>query len=135
MARTYRIKCSHCGEVTNSPTPRCAKCGTEIDLNAGGIIQLYRMGNFIGGAAGFGLYINEQPYGAIGNRETLLFPLPYGEYKFHVVCGMSRRCNDPVIRLTPQDRHICLKVHMVPGVFTNSFAVERADPSSMPAVD
>ena len=32
-------------------------------------IAVYRMGNFVGMANGFGLYLNEQPFGAIGNKE------------------------------------------------------------------
>ena len=61
-----------------------------------------------------------------------MIPLPYGEHLLHIVCGMSRRCNDPVFKLSPEDPYICMKVHMVPGVFTNSFKIERVDPATMP---
>lgn len=133
MAKVFRMKCPHCGNVVNVPqTDPCPKCGTLLDTNQPAAIAVYRMGNFMGAAAGFGIYINNEPYGAIGNRETLIFPLPYGSYQMHVVCGMNRRCNDPVITLSPNDPFVCLKVHMKMGFVQNSFIIERADPSTMP---
>ena len=129
----YRVKCPACGEAVNlSASGPCPKCGAQISAEAPARIRLYRMGNFVGVANAFGIYINEQPYGYIGNKETLTFPLPYGSYKMHIVCGMNRKCNDPVIELTPQDNDVCLKVHIKMGLFRNSFIIERADPSSMP---
>ena len=133
MAKKYRMKCPRCGNVVNlTASGACEKCGAELNVQQPAAIALYRMGNFVGSANGFGLYINEQPFGAIGNKESLTIPLPYGEYKLHVVCGMNRKCNDPVIRLTPEDPFVCLKVHMKMGFIQNSFILERVDPSTMP---
>ena len=116
MAKVFRMKCPHCGNVVNVPqTGPCPKCGTLLDTNQPAAIAVYRMGNFMGAATGFGIYINNEPYGAIGNRETLILPLPYGSYQMHVVCGMIRRCNDPIIPLSPNDPFVCLKVHMKMG--------------------
>ena len=129
----YRVKCPQCGEIVNLPgTGPCPKCKTPIDVNMPGMIELYRMGNFMGSANGFSIYINEVPFGHIGNKEHLIFPLPYGDYMMHIACGMNRRCNDPVIHLTPEDPHACLKVHMKMGFTQNSFILERVDPSEMP---
>ena len=80
----------------------------------------------------YGIYLNEQPCGAIANRETVTIPLPYGQYKMHIVSGMNRKCNDPVFDLTPQDPHVCAKVHMKMGFIQNKFIIERVDPSTMP---
>jgi hypothetical protein len=133
MAKTYRIRCPRCGNPVNlSASGACPQCSAPLSVDAPASISIYRMGNFYGAANGFGIYINEQPYGAIGNRETLTFPLPYGEYKIHVVCGMNRKCNDPVITLSESDTNVCLKVHMKAGFFQNSFILERVDPSTMP---
>ena len=133
MAKKFRVKCPQCKEVINlAGTGACPKCGTLIDVNMPGMIELYRMGNMMGAATGYGIYINDVPFGAIGNKESLCFPLPYGEYKMHIVCGMNRKCNDPVIKLTPEEKHVCLKVHMKMGFVQNSFILERVDPSTMP---
>lgn len=129
----YRVKCPKCGEIANlSCSGPCPKCGTPITVNMPASISLYRMGNFYGGAAGYGIYLNDVPFGHIGNRESLVFPLPYGDYKLHIVCGANRKCNDPVITLTPQDPHVCLKVHIKMGFIRNSFILERVNPSEMP---
>lgn len=133
MAKRYRVKCPVCGEVINLPgSGPCTKCGTPISVDQPCSIELYRMGNMMGAATGFGLYVNEVPYGAIANRESLILPLPYGSYKLHVVCGMNRKCNDPVVNLTPEDPRVCMKVHMKMGFVQNTFLLERVDPSTMP---
>ena len=133
MARTYRMKCPACGNVQNlNGSGPCAKCGAPLYVEQPAAIAVYRMGNFVGMANGFGLYLNEQPFGAIGNKESLTIPLPYGEYKLHVVCGMNRKCNDPVFRLSPEDPYVCVKVSMKMGFIQNKFIVDRVDPATMP---
>lgn len=133
MPRIFRMKCPNCGKVQNLyASGPCPECGNPLQVEQPAAIALYRMGNFMGAANGFGLYVNEQPFGAIGNRETIIIPLPYGDYKMHVVCGMNRRCNDPIIRLSPQDPYVCLKVHMKMGFWQNQFILERVDPATMP---
>ena len=133
MARIFRMKCPACGNIQNlNASGPCKTCSTQLTVEQPAAIALYRMGNYMGSATGFGIYINDQPYGAIGNRENLIIPLPYGEYKLHIVCGMNRKCNDPVIRLSPEDPYVCMKVHMKMGFFANSFIIERVDPSTMP---
>ena len=133
MAKHYRVKCSKCGEIINLPgSGPCPKCGALLSVDAPASISLYRMGNFVGSANGFGIYVNEVPFGAIGNRESLVLPLPYGSYKLHVVCGMNRKCNDPVVTLSPEDPRVCMKVHMKMGFVQNTFLLERVDPSTMP---
>lgn len=132
MAKVYRIKCS-CGEVSNVyPGSTCPKCKQPINLPPDGIIYLYRKGSPLGIAGGFGIYINGQPYGFIGNRETVRIPLPYGSYNLHIASGMNRRCNDFVINLTPENRQAFMKVWMRPGFWTNSFVLEPSVPEEMP---
>ena len=73
MAKYYRMKCPNCGNVVNvNGTGPCPKCSAPLDVNQPAAIALYRMGNFMGAATGFGLYINNQPFGAIANRESLI---------------------------------------------------------------
>lgn len=132
MAKVYRFKCT-CGEVSNVyPGGTCPKCKQPINLPGDGIIYLYRKGSPLGVAGGFGLYINGEPYGFIGNRETVRIPLPYGTYNLHVASGMNRRCNDMVINLTPENRQAFMKVWMKPGFWTNSFVLEPSVPDEMP---
>ncbi len=135
MAIRYRVKCPNCGEVMDVDMPGpCKKCNAPISLNKDGCIQLYRMGNFMGCAGGFGLYINGTPYGYIANKQSLRIPLDAGTYTLHVAVGLSRNCNDPVIEIKPGSRALhCYKVRMKPGVWTNDFVVEPARFEDMPA--
>lgn len=130
MAAKLRIKCPHCGKIGNiiPANPLCPSCANPIAIPGDACIYLYRQGSPIGIAGGFGLYLNNQPFGHIGNQELLCFPLPYGKYNLHVATGMNRRCNDMLIELTPHNRCVYYKVHMRMGFWTNSFVLEPVDP-------
>ncbi len=133
MAIRYRIKCPSCGTVSNvSGNGPCPRCGSLISVETPASFSLYRMGDFRGSATGLSIYINNEPYGQIGNRECLTFPMPYGEYLIHIACGMNRKCNDPVIKLSPEDPNVYMQIRMKAGFFQNSFILNRADPSTMP---
>lgn len=132
MSVMLRVKCS-CGEVANAtPGSCCRKCKKPLEFAPDALFTLYRKGSPIGIAGGFGIYINGEPYGYIGNRETLKIPLKYGTYNIHVAVGMSRNCNDMVINLTPQNRHAFAKVWIKPGFWANSFVLEHATADEMP---
>ena len=99
-----RYKCS-CGHVINTEFGAyCEKCRQPLNIPEEGMLYFYRKGSPIGIAGGFGIYIDEQPYGYIGNKESLHIPLKYGTHRLHVACGMNRRCNDLIIEITPQNR-------------------------------
>lgn len=133
MAIKYRLKCPQCGEVLNTyHDTQCPKCRNNLFVNQPGMLQLYRMGNFFGHAGAFGVYINGQPYGYIGNRESLKISLPYGTYNLHIACGMSRKCNDLLFTLTPETPRMYAKTYIKPGFWTNSFGIEVARPEEMP---
>ncbi len=136
MASLWRIKCA-CGNVANAaPGQVCPKCKRPYEFpQAGGYIQLYRKGSPMGIASGFGLYLNDQPLGYIGNKETVKMPVPFGTHKLHVAVGMSRKCTDLMINVTPQAPRAFVKVWMKPGFWTNSFVLEPASPEEMPNVD
>lgn len=131
MAAKIRVKCPHCGEVENvhSEVGICSKCRQPYDFSGGGSIYLYRQGSPLGVAGGFGIYINSQPCGHIGNKELLRIPVQYGTYNLHVAAGMSRRCQDMQITISPQCPVAYTKVHMRPGFWTNSFVIEPVDPN------
>ena len=102
MNKLLRVKCS-CGNVMNAYAGQvCNNCRQPINIPQGGMIYLYRMGSPIGIASGFGIYINGEPFGYIGNKETLRIPVAFGSYNLHVASGMNRRCNDFVINITPE---------------------------------
>ena len=131
MAATLRVKCPHCGEVNNTPAINapCSKCRQPLSIEDEGSIYIYRQGSFYGVAGGFGLYINDQPYGYIGNRELLRIPVKYGTYKLHSAVGMSRKCTDLVVTISPQNPVVYTKVYIKPGFWTNSFVIEYVDPN------
>ena len=132
MANELRFKCS-CGNVVNTlPGAICKKCKQPFDIPGDGMIYLYRKGSPFGFAGGFGLYINGEAYGQVGNRETLRIPVKYGTYNIHVAAGMNRRCNDMVLNITPETRFGFLKVWMRPGFWTNSFVLEPSTPEEIP---
>ncbi len=132
MATTLRVKCS-CGEVLNTtPGSYCPKCKQPLYIPEDAVIYLYRKGSPLGIAGGFGIYINGEPMGFIGNKETICIPVKYGMHTLHVARGMNRKCNDLHINLTPQNRRAYAKVWMRPGFWTNSFVLEVARPEEMP---
>ena len=92
MAAKIRIKCPHCGDASNVHTVQdvCPECKKPMDLVEEGSIYIYRQGSVYGVAGGFGLYINGEPFGHIGNRELLRIPVKFGTYNIHSAVGMSR---------------------------------------------
>ena len=130
MAAKMRFKCPHCGEIVNArpDATQCPECHRPVSMQAPAYIYLYRQGSFYGVAGGFGVYINGQPFGYIGNKELLCIPVAYGSYTLHCAVGMSRECRDMVVNLTPQCPVAYTKVYIKPGFWTNSFVIEPVDP-------
>ena len=127
-----RVKCS-CGEVMNAqPGGICSKCKKPLDIPGDAVIRLYRMGSPLGVAGGFGIYLNGEPMGHIGNKETVMLPVKYGTDTLHVAAGMNRKCQDLTCTLTPENRFANAKVWMKPGFWSNSFVIEPAAPEEMP---
>lgn len=130
MSAKIRIKCPHCGEANNvhSVNDPCPKCHMATNVMEEGSIYIYRQGSFYGVAGGFGLFINGQPYGYIGNKELLRIPVRYGTYNIHSAVGMSRKCRDLAVTITPATPVAYTKVYIKPGFWANSFVVEPVDP-------
>ena len=100
MSNLFRVKCS-CGKVLNAAVGNvCPKCKQPLKFSPDGMISIYRKGSPLGIAGGFGLYLNGEPYGHIGNRETVKIPVAFGTYTLHVAAGMNRRCTDLIINVT-----------------------------------
>lgn len=132
MSNELRVKCA-CGHAANIlPGSNCPKCKQPLAIPEDGLISIYRKGSPLGIAGGFGLYLNGEPIGYIGNRETVKIPVAYGSYTLHVAAGMNRRCTDLTITVTPENRFAYAKVWMKPGFWTNSFVIEPAAPDEMP---
>ncbi len=133
MAIASRVKCPKCGDVLNiyADVP-CPKCGQPLQNQNSGMILMYRMGSFFGVAGGFGIYINGEPMGHIGNKETLRIPLPYGTYTVHIAVGMSRKCEDATVTLSPESPDSYMKVSIKPGAWTNSFRATVVSREEMP---
>ncbi len=124
-----RYRCAN-GHVFDSKDFQtvCPKCGAP--LPSGGLIQIYRMGNFMGGAVGMGIYINDVPHGHIGNRQSIRLSVPFGMHKVHVTHTTTRSCNDPVYTVTPEYPYVWCKAHFSKGGF--GITVEQANPQDMP---
>ncbi len=132
MARSFRVKCA-CGNVMNAtPGSVCSKCRQPVMFPQGGIFSLYRMGSPLGVAGGFGIYINGEPMGHIGNKETVHIPLPYGTFNIHVAVGMSRKCQDLIVNITPENNMAYAKVYIKPGFWANSFVIQSCTAADMP---
>ena len=132
MTGRYRVRCSRCGNVTdiNTDIP-CPQCGNQL-APMGGEIKLYRMGSPLGVAIGLGVYIDGQPCGHIGNKETVSYTLPFGTHTVHMTAGMSRKCVDMTVTLSPQAPVGYLKAHIKPGFISNTIVIEPALPQDMP---
>ena len=131
MAKTYRLRCPACGEVMDgAEVHACTKCGAEIP--AEGMIQLYRKGSPIAMAATFGIYINGEPTGHIGNTQNLYIPVAYGTYNLHFTCGMTRRCKDLQVTISPDAPNAYVKVGMKSGFWANTLIPELAKEEEMP---
>ncbi len=129
----YRVKCPQCGNVIDvTGSLPCPKCGTAIDINMGGMVQLYRMGSPIGVAVGYGIYLDDQPFGHLANKQSILIPVPFGNHKIHMTCGMTRRCQDLLFNVSPESPNVYAKAHIKPGFWTNTIVVEFANPAEMP---
>ena len=132
MAKQLRVKCS-CGNVVNAvPGENCRKCGAPLNFPGDALISLYRKGSPLGIAGGFGIYLNGEPMGYVGNRKTVRIPVNYGTYTLHVAVGMNRKCSDLTMVLTPEARHAYVMVWMKPGFWTNSFVLEPSSAEEMP---
>ena len=130
MSAKIRIKCPNCGEAKNvhSINESCPECKNPLGIVEEGNIYIYRQGSFYGIAGGFGLYINGEPYGYIGNKELLRLPVKFGTYNIHAAVGMSRSCRDLQVTISPENPVAYTKVYIKPGFWTNSFVVEPLDP-------
>ena len=127
MSQLLRIKCPSCGQVVDiqaSGAP-CTKCKTPLILPEEGVLQLYRMGNPLGMAVGFGVYLNDIPMGHLANAE-------YGHYKVTFSQGMSRKCQAAEVDITPENRFAYVKVHIKPGFFANTLVAEQSTADQMP---
>ncbi|MBR4942054.1 MAG: hypothetical protein IKZ19_08655 [Clostridia bacterium] len=126
----FRVKCPHCSKVVNiaEGSDICPECRMQVAIPTEGRIYLYRQGSPYGIAGGFGVFINGIPKGYIGNKETICFPVAYGQYTIHCAVGMSKKCTDLTVNVTPQYPRGCCKVYMKPGFWANSFVIEPLDP-------
>ena len=132
MDKLLRVKCS-CGHVMNAlPGGYCAKCKAPLNIETDGMILLYRKGSPFGIAGGFGIYLNGEPMGYVGNREMVRIPVKYGSYNLHVAAGLNRKCNDLKIFINPEHPNAYTKVWLKPGFLTNSFVLEWSTPEEMP---
>ena len=131
MAAKLRVKCPHCGDAENafSVNDVCPKCKQPYGLSDEGSIYINRQGSVYGVAGSFGIYINEQPFGYIGNKELLRIPVKFGTYTIHSAVGMSRKCRDLTVTVTPENPAVYTKVYIKPGFWANSFVVEYVDPN------
>ncbi len=130
--KNLRLKC-RCGHVFDGMYGNvCPRCRQKMEIPKQGLIQIYRKGSPLGIANGFGIYIDGVPMGHIGNKQMVNIPVDFGRHNIHVAVGMSRRCTDLVVKVSPEHPIAYAKVYMRPGFWTNSFVVEPAAVEEMP---
>lgn len=129
MKMRFRCPAGHVFDG-NETTTVCPTCGTPLQLANCGAIQMYRMGNYMGCAVGMGIYIDEVPFGHIGNCESLRIVLPFGPHKIHVTHTTTRACNDPIVVIDPANPIVYVKAHFRAMGF--KIGVDVVDPSTMP---
>ncbi len=133
MAIAYRIKCPQCGEIVDIHADQnCPKCSTPLTIQNEGMIQLYRMGSPNGMAVGYGIHLNNEPMGHLANKESIRYPLPYGSYTVHLTCGMTRRCQDLTVTLSPESPVAYLKGSIKTGFWSNTMIITPSTREEMP---
>jgi len=130
-----RFKCPACGKIVDSSNGTCPKCFKPLPDAPTSFVQIYRMGSPLGIAVGYGVYINGEPFGHIANKESIRIPLPYGTYTFHFTCGMTRKCEDLTVTLSPDSPKAFVKARIRAGFWTNKIVAELSDEASMPPLN
>ncbi len=128
-----RIKCPACGEVLNIQGDcLCSKCGAPLTCEGLGEIQMYRMGNPMGIAVGYGIYLNGEPMGHMANKELLHVMVPYGTYQIHFTCGATRKCEDATVTVSPENPIVYVKGSIQVGFWTNKLRATVVNAEDMP---
>lgn len=129
-----RLKCSNCGNVFDCPAqPVCTKCGAPVEIGNEGAIRIYRMGSPVGIAVGYGIYIDEQPFGHLANKSDVTIPLPFGHHSLKMTCGMTRRCELFHFDLSPQKPQVFAKGRIVMGFISNKIVITECSLADMPS--
>ena len=128
MKMRYRCPAGHVFNADEN-AQLCTECGQPLQLGNCGAIHLYRMGNPSGAMYGMGIYVDGVPYGHIACTESVRVVVPFGQHKIHMTLATNRRCNDPVVNITPQAPVVYCKARMS---FWGKLIVEEADPSTFP---
>lgn len=132
MSSLFRVKCASCGKVNDIAIGgACPSCGKPTNITDDSYVQIYRMGSPVAMGAGFGIYINGQPCGHIGNTETVRIPLAYGTYTFHFTCGMTRKCDDITVTISPAEPKAYIKCRIRMGFWSNKISTERSTKENM----
>lgn len=123
----YRCDGGHVFDGSDSQTA-CPTCGAP--LKKGGFIQIYRMGNMMGCAVGMGIYIDSQPFGHLGNKESVRVSVPFGQHQVHLTHTATRASNMPVVTVTPEAPYAFCKASFAKAGFEINIA--QASPDDMP---
>lgn len=136
MANIFRFRCNQCTNVFDVPgeTQVCPHCGAALIKQNTGIIQVYRMGSPIGVAVGYGIYIDGVPYGHLANTQSIRISVPLGTHLIHMTCGMTRRCKDLQVTVTPENPYAYVKARMKAGFWSNTIEILPSNAQEMPQV-
>ncbi len=134
MEEQSKTTCGKCGAACAAGARFCNTCGEKLDEGMG-FVQIYRMGSPLGMAIGYGIYINGQPYGHLANKKSVRIPLSYGTYTFHFTCGMTRRCDDVTVTLSPSNPHVYLKARIQMGFWSNKIVPALCPADQMPPLE
>lgn len=131
-----RIKCPACGrllERENTLLAVCPNCKADLKTEQLGTLQLYRMGNPVGCAVSYGIYIDGEPFGYIANKSSVRLYLPHGAHTLHLrVKGQPTKTVPVEFALRPEAPDSFWKVRIKVGMWKNSLLLEPSEPSAMP---
>lgn len=127
-----RVKCS-CGKFVNTqPGGICPECKKPLEIPEEAVIRLHRKGAFLGGGSGFFVQINNEPMGAIGSGETLMFPVKYGTYTLRATTVGVHNCISQTVTLSPENRVANFRTWASFGMFSGFVMVEAVRPEEIP---
>lgn len=98
---------------------------------AQGELTIFRKGHYMGCDKKFKVYLNNQLYGEIDNKELVKFYLPYGAYTLHFECGLTKKCKDITIEITLQEPKVYVLTSVKASFWKNHIVIEKRSESNV----
>ena len=129
MKAKLRVNCPHCGTTADlhCENATCVKCCELLEYPKEASLYIYRLGSMYLHPCKFRVYINDEMFGFIGNRELIRVPLKYGTYNIRSTLGVDNDCYGMQVTLTEENPAAYVRVRIKSGMKARLF-VEPMDP-------